>query len=1527
MKDAVQDRLQGSDSLSLGLALNLGTILDKIYSPKVFIKTLMYQTIRETWHLFANQGILATQSRQIRKSILLTNQINILSLLLMLPYPLIYLQTEHYLLAFFTFITLLSFMFGLALNRYQEPQLAKYVTLGLINTIIFVYPYFLGRETYLQYMFLSCAILPVLIFEAKHTKPLYFWVFFSCFLFIVQIYYNPQFEPILEQEFQKKLAWLFIPSAFLFTFWLVRTLSQDHETSEMELENQQKKLEQAQSIAKVGGWIFDVKTEIFEWTAETYKIHGLPISRKIGFDKFLSFYDEFSEQKIQQHFHRAIHYGESFEIEILLITYASQKLCIDLKGEPIQNSKGETVQISGILRDITETQKAERQMKAVLKQTQLLNSQLLQREELLKGKEKILQDTLNYQVELGQNLKVNEANIYALINNTEDLIFSVDAQNCIEVFNEAFKRSVHRTDELILQKGVSILKISPFKNHSQILHNLKRAMRGEKFIEIFEYQNAKGKDIIKEIAYNPIYSEHHQIGGVTLFVRDVTERRKIENLVKLQNAKFNAVLNSTQDSLFALDKEHKYLIFNQKHRLNMKKLYGVDVELGMKQDIFETVRADFEKMRPLHEKALQGESTRMEMSFGQEKGVFEVRVDPIWNERSEIIGTVTLNRNITERKEAEQALRESQARNEALLAALPDLMFRINRQGYYLDCQVGIYNTPIDAKSVIGMHLDDFLKNPLINAQFFEAIEKAITTFQIQRIEYNLPEIDGEHYYEARIVRSGENEIIAIVRDMTEKLQAEQQLKENEANLHALINNTRDRIWSVDRKFRLITSNESLRDNFMKRYQVDLKAGMYPLDYLGEKERNFWAEKYKMVFKTGESIFFEFDTFTGEKFIYFDVSVSPIVVDGKIEGLSIFAKNITQRKLQEELLKESEATLNAMINSSRHLIWAVDKKYKWINLNNTAQIVLKSLFGIMIKKGNSIWEKTTEDWKKQWEAHYEKVFKGEFISFEDSLNLRGRTLFFVIAINPIYIDHEICGAAVFATDISDRKNAENQLKNLNENLEHKVDERTQELKQSQELLQIAAQTAEAANRAKTEFLANMSHEIRSPLNAIVGFSQILLMQSKKLALPFDFNLCLRNIKLSGQNLSELINNILDLSKIEAGKMTLSLEPLNVKQLARGIYHINKNNASRKGVKLTYDFDNQLPEIIESDRTKLNQILMNLVTNAIKFTEIDKEVRIRLFSENSQLVLQVIDEGIGIAPERLPHIFEAFEQADNSVTRRYGGTGLGLAITQKMTEMLGGTILVESELGKGSIFAVRVPLMIPINMQAVSENELENAEYHFDPQNRILVVEDNQMNQDMIVSLFQELGLKVHLAENGEIGVKRAIELQPELIFMDMHMPVMDGITATRKIRQEKTLENTPIVALSADAFVEQQRKAIAAGVTEYITKPIEFAKLIPVLVKYLKQKKQEIETTAEVILKSLDQENKNEIKTILAHIRSIPPYHTDKIIAQISLLRNLCKDLDENQYENFLQKIEDAAFAAEEELIIQTTEEAEKKLT
>ena len=360
------------------------------------------------------------------------------------------------------------------------------------------------------------------------------------------------------------------------------------------------------------------------------------------------------------------------------------------------------------------------------------------------------------------------------------------------------------------------------------------------------------------------------------------------------------------------------------------------------------------------------------------------------------------------------------------------------------------------------------------------------------------------------------------------------------------------------------------------------------------------------------------------------------------------------------------------------------------------------------------------------------------------------------------------------------------LKAYAEDMENKVQEITAELNESieelkaiQVLLQIAKQEAEAANVSKSHFLANMSHEIRSPLNAISGFSQILVNKAKKLNLSPEFIQFLDNINLSSQNLSELINNILDLSKIAAGKMDISDEPLNLKQVFQGIYHINKVNAVKKGLNFSYIFDDKLPKTVETDRTKVNQILMNLTTNAIKFTPENKKVTLKASRDHEFIIFQVIDEGIGISKDRLNLMFDSFEQADNSITRRFGGTGLGLAISKQMTEMLGGTISVESEEGKGSIFTVMIPLR-ETKEQPTQQPQEHLDDYHFSKHNMVLIIEDNELNQEVFSAIFGELGLEIKIAENGKAGIEKMIKFKPDLILMDMHMPVMDGLEAILK---------------------------------------------------------------------------------------------------------------------------------------------------
>ncbi len=389
-----------------------------------------------------------------------------------------------------------------------------------------------------------------------------------------------------------------------------------------------------------------------------------------------------------------------------------------------------------------------------------------------------------------------------------------------------------------------------------------------------------------------------------------------------------------------------------------------------------------------------------------------------------------------------------------------------------------------------------------------------------------------------------------------------------------------------------------------------------------------------------------------------------------------------------------------------------------------------------------------------------------------------------------------------------------------------------------EELKIAQQNAEQANQAKTAFIANISHEIRTPLGAILGFIQVLLNKSKTIPLPKDFHTFQQNIHTCAQNLLEMINNFLDISKIEAGKIEIVEEDFHLQNLVQEIFDVHEILACQKGIFLSYEINSELPVAIRTDRTKIIQILNNLLSNAVKFTPAGKEVKLKVTGKENVIAFLVIDQGIGIPKERQQAIFEAFEQVDDSISRNFGGTGLGLAITKKMVEILGGSIGVTSRgVDQGSNFSVRIPYQEALSPLVVQERMSSEA-IQFSKEQRILVIEDNLMNQGLIRALFEEFGLEVEFANNGKVGVERVQTLKkegklPDLILMDMQMPVMDGLTAIQKIRNDLECENLTIVALSADAFFEQQQQAYRVGVDDYLTKPIDFKRLRMVLTKYL----------------------------------------------------------------------------------------------
>jgi CheY-like chemotaxis protein len=324
--------------------------------------------------------------------------------------------------------------------------------------------------------------------------------------------------------------------------------------------------------------------------------------------------------------------------------------------------------------------------------------------------------------------------------------------------------------------------------------------------------------------------------------------------------------------------------------------------------------------------------------------------------------------------------------------------------------------------------------------------------------------------------------------------------------------------------------------------------------------------------------------------------------------------------------------------------------------------------------------------------------------------------------------------------------------------------------------------------------------------------------------------------------------------------------------------------------------------------------MNLVSNAIKFTPQGKKVAIRVSYKNELMTLQIQDEGIGIAANRLAHIFEPFEQADNSITRRFGGTGLGLTISKRLIEILGGTITVTSEEGRGSTFTINIPLK-SIDNDIATPQTLQLFDNQFSNDNIILAAEDNKLNREMLALLFEELGLFVHFAVNGQEAVIKAQELQPTVILMDLHMPILSGLEATKQIRdieKQKLLNNenltpVPIIAVSADAFIEQQDQALALGMNDYVTKPVELETLLPILKKYLT-----LVSNQKTVFKVIPSEIEQQVYKEIHSMKKISILQPEQIIEHIDKAKSLCSGY-ETYLHGILNRLEDAVYNADDE--------------
>jgi two-component system, chemotaxis family, CheB/CheR fusion protein len=1113
---------------------------------------------------------------------------------------------------------------------------------------------------------------------------------------------------------------------------------------------------------------------------------------------------------------------------------AAAKTTSAAKDLRIQQLEKELAQSREDMRSITEDQEAANEELQSANEELLSGSEELQslNEEMETSKEE-LQSTneeltvVNQEI-IGLNEQVTEARDYAeaIISTLHEPLLVLDKHFRIKSANNAFYKIFQVSEKdtegkLIFDLGNKQWNILELR---ELLQNiLSHRANFENFEVAHNFPNI-GERIVRLNA-RELINETGSEKLILLAIADITEQVTARKKIEESEARFRLLVMQAPVAIgIYKGKEYIAEVVNERALQMLSK--GIDF---VGKPLFDVLpELETQGLKALMNTVMQSGTTYYgnELAFNIHKnnistqGFYNFVIQPLKTDNQSVTGTIVVATDVTEQVLARKKVEESEHRYHNMIYSSPYMIAIFKGKDTIIEiANDAIIETWGKGKDIIGKSLfevlpeaaeqgfDKLIQNVYETGEPYHAYEKPVILLRNGKQELM-------HYnfiYQAQRNVDGEIEGVAILaNEVTAQVEAKNKLLKSEKRFRNLVEQATIPMLILKGDNWIV---ELINEPMLKLWNVGQEAiGKSMLETIPEmKEQPFIGYLSNVLHKGithyGNEEPAYFIRKNGEKeTIYFNFVYQPYHEDdGSISGVMVTASDVTEQVVARKKIEESEQRYQAAVAAVQGIVWTNSSKGEM----EGEQLAWRLLTGQNPEayKGYG-WADALhpDDARPTIEAWNEAVRDRKHFVFEHRVKLKNGNWghFSVKAIPLLNPDGSIREWVGVHTDITEQKEANQRA-------------------------EAATLSAQEAMKAKQQFLSNMSHEIRTPMNAIVGFTNVVL----KTTLNEKQKEYINAIKTSGDSLIVLVNDILDLAKVDAGKMVFQRTPFKLSHCITTILHLFDIKIQEKNIAFVKEYDATIPEVLLGDPVRLQQIFMNLINNAIKFTEKGKiTVSARLLNEDNEqasIEFSISDTGVGIAENKLNNIFGAFEQAHTNSSLSYGGTGLGLSIVKQLVEHQGGSVSVISKEGEGSTFGLVLPFE-KTEVEAATKAATEEASTLKNL--KILVAEDVKLNQLLIRIILEDFGIEVDMADNGKIAIEKLKTTHYDIVLMDLQMPEMDGFEATAYIRHQLN-SNVPIIALTADVMTVDVEKCKAVGMNDYISKPIDEKLLYEKIIKYL----------------------------------------------------------------------------------------------